>query len=994
MTPRARSGWDESMGTSLKGFIYIAIIAVCFYIFYPTSTNSTDSVNADATNYEKIDSIAKLADSLAQARQLDTAQSLAYRAVALARQNLDEYDTTLAYALNVLGKCRFFASDYAGSETLWTESLAIREKALGSNNLKVAGSLNNLGALAKMLGKYALAESLYIIMLSIRETIQGPNHSVVALGLNNLGSLYRVEGRYAEAEPLFERALRINEKALGPEHPNVAGCLNNLGVLYDEQGRYDEAKPLYQRALAIRQKSLGEDHPHIAASLNNLASLYYNQGEYDKAESLFVQSLEIRQKAYGPGHLTIASNLNNLASLYMDIGRFAKAETLFIKALDIKLKALGPDNSLLASSYDNLATLYYNQGKYIKAEDYHMKALTIYERSYGSEHPYVATCRENLAKVYASSGDFDASLKNFISAEKSRLGFIDDVFAYASEGQKINYIDKYPLINNMFLSLAAKVKSDDSKRAALEMILKGKASVVDAVAAEKEIAYYSSDKEIKGKLSELAGICGDISTITLSGVETLEPAIYQQRLELLYHIKDSLETELSSDCAEFRTELSLRRFQLDDLAEVLPKRSVLWEIVQYEPYDFGKIGGDSKKLCNPRYMTLTINDLKEISMIDLGEAALIDSLVRQARKMIYAAGATIYTFGESKAEVDLRLITRRLYDLVFKPMVSRTESYIDIFISPDGLLNLLPFDILPCPDGEYVVEKYKLSYLSSGRDLLRFETRSETNNMIVIVADPNFDLGCTKTSQENTRSQSETHAGEKNPFEPSRGLSGCLVNRFDPLPFTREEAAYITRTYDDKGSFEVIEHYGDDALEENLKSMAIAPRVLHLATHGFFCEDINQIDRETIENPLLRSGLVLAGANRLIASTDNVDLTKEDGILTAFEVSGLNLSGTELVTLSACETGIGEIKNGEGVFGLRRAFQHAGVETILMSLWKIHEKQTSELMESYYSIWLDGNTKRDALRQAILNIIKKRRDQDQTAHPFYWGAFVLVGDPY
>jgi len=977
-----------------KYFIYLLLFAVCFCMLHPVSTKSVDSIIPDTAFAENANALAKLADSLAQAGQLDTAQSLAYQAVAIARKNLDENDTTLAYTLNVLGKCRYFASDYISSESLWIESLSIREKALGGKSLKVAGSLNNLGALAKTLGKYAQAESLYAKMLSIREEIQGPNHAEVALGLNNLGSLYRVEGRYAEAEPLFKRALRINEETLGPDHFNVAGCLNNLGVLHDEQGRYDEAEPLYQRALAIREKSFGSDNPQVAASLNNLASLYYNQGKYDKAESLFVRSLKIRGQARGPGQLALASTMNNLASLFMDIGQYAKAETLFIKALDIKLKTLGPDNSLLASSYDNLATLYYNQGKYTESEAYHLKALVIYEQAYGSGHPYVASCRENLAKLHASTRNFDASLKDFISAQKSRIDFIDDVFVYASEGQKINYIDKYPLINDRFLSLAARINSDESKRAALEMILKGKASVVDAVTAEKEIAYHSAEKETKVKLSELARICGEISTLTLSGAETLEPAIYQQRLELLYHVKDSLETELSSDCAEFRTELSLRRFKLDDVAKVLPNNGILWEIVAYEPYDYEKIGSDRKKTSNSCYLALTFNKQKDISIIDLGEAALIDSLIRQTRKMIYDAGAGIYALGESKAEEELNKVTGRLYDLVFRPMLSLSESASEIFISPDGLLNLLPFDILPCPGGKYVVEQYKLSYLSSGRDLLRFNNEPEANNLVILMAGPNFDLDRTRADSENSRNQTEINGVEINPFEPSRGSADCFSNRFDPLPFACEEAGFIAKTFEDNDGFEVKMFYGDDALEENLKCMVAAPRVLHLATHGFFCEDISLIQRKFIENPLLRSGIVLAGANRLIDNSNNIDLTKEDGILTAFEVSGLNLSGTVLVTLSACETGVGEIKNGEGVFGLRRAFQHAGAETILMSLWKIQEKQTSELMEGFYSIWLAGSTKRDALRQAILSIIEKGRDQHQAAHPFYWGAFVLVGNPY
>jgi CHAT domain-containing protein len=230
-------------------------------------------------------------------------------------------------------------------------------------------------------------------------------------------------------------------------------------------------------------------------------------------------------------------------------------------------------------------------------------------------------------------------------------------------------------------------------------------------------------------------------------------------------------------------------------------------------------------------------------------------------------------------------------------------------------------------------------------------------------------------------------------YEPSRGVSGCLDNRFNPLPYSREEARSVGKTLTKKAKLNVDSYYGGDALEEVLKGMSRPPRVLHLATHGFFCQDLDFTEKRMSENPLLRSGLAFSGANRVIDESQKIDSQTEDGILTAFEASGLNLVGTDLVTLSACETGVGEVKNGEGVYGLRRAFQCAGARTIVMSLWKVPDEETCKLMDDFYENWLSGQTKKEALRQAALKILSNRRAKSKSTHPLFWGGFVLLGDP-
>ena len=309
--------------------------------------------------------------------------------------------------LGKLGRYLYDRGLYEEAEPLYQRSLAIREKALGSNHPSVATTLNNLAGLYESQGRYEEAEPLYERSLTISEKALGPDHPSVATTLNNLALLYESQGRYEEAEPLYERSLAIREKALGPEHPTVAVTLNNLALLYESQGRYEEAEPLYQRDLAISEKALGPDHPEVATTLNNLAELYRIQGRYEEAEPLCRRSLAIKEKALGPDHPSVAMTLNNLALLYKSQGRYEEAEPLCRRSLAIKEKALGPDHPSVAMTLNNLALLYKSQGRYEEAEPLYQRSLAIKEKALGPNHPSVATTLGNFAGLLRTLGRVD-----------------------------------------------------------------------------------------------------------------------------------------------------------------------------------------------------------------------------------------------------------------------------------------------------------------------------------------------------------------------------------------------------------------------------------------------------------------------------------------------------------------------------------------------------------------------------------------------------------
>lgn len=975
---------------SLNLFILSAVLFSCLISYGYIIGDDQDA--SGESNIDFIREKVLRADSLIKVGLLESALPPVDSAVILAREKFGSNDTLLAHALNVKGKLQFFMSDYNGCRSSWQEALDVRISALGFYHELTAASLNNLGALAKTIGEFTNAESLYNEVLEIRLKVQGENHPDLAGLYTNLGSLKRIMGKFAEAESLYHRAYGITETSMGSNHPLTAGCLNNIAVLFEEQGRYETAEMYYLRALQIRSENLGESHPQTASSLNNLANLHYNQKKYASAETLYAKALSIRKQVYGENHLALTSSLNNLAILYTERGDYQNARELYLEALEIKSSKLPENHPLLASSYDNLGTFFYNQGIYDTAEIYYNKSLDIYENSYNEYHPYTLSSRLNLAQLHAAIGKYNQALDEYIEVNRSRREFINDVFSYASEKHKLQYLDKYPLIDNKLLALALMLNSEKATAAAGEMILGGKAAVIDAICAEKATAVISDNEDISHQLTLWKGVNNEISTLVLTGADYLSTDMYKQKVDSLYALKDSLELELSRNYALFDYRTRASQFRLEDIVEILPENTVLWEFVKFKDYDFRSLGSEKQRTGELKYTVFTIDHNGRKTLLDLGEAELIDSLIGNLRKMIYNTNNYLFTIGEAEAEIQIKKICRELCTLVFEPLIGNSSDDSGIFISPDGELNLLPFDILVTGDDEYVIEKYKISYLSSGRDLLKYKTAAPLEGDIIIVADPDFDCP-------DKRSPDAKEGNNVIDFiSHQRGTDAdyaCLDIKFQRLPYTRVEAEKIKSLLTGEDNLKLYVCMDNDASESYIKSYSLRPAVLHMASHGYFCtkDDISNSD-SFLENPLLRSGLALANANCLLESDKGRNLAlDEDGILTAFEASALNLESTELVVLSACETGIGQVEAGEGVFGLRRAFQHAGAQSILMSVWKIQEAETCELMESFYQALINGKTKKEALRDAAIGILNSHRNLTGNAHPYFWGGFVLFGNP-
>ncbi|AKG24363.1 tetratricopeptide repeat family protein [Calothrix sp. 336/3] len=833
-------------------------------------------------------------------------------------------------------------------------------------------------------GRYSEAIPLAKKALAIREKVLGREHPDVAATLNHVAELYRLMGNYDQAEPLYVRSLTIREKVFGREHPDVATTLNNLGLLYQAQGNYSKARPLFVRSLEIYEKAFGREHSHVATSLNNLALLYESQGNYSEAESLYLKSLAILEKVLGREHVHVAFSLNNLAVLYQLQGDYSKAESLHLRSLGIREKVFGSEHPDVALSMNNLAQIYQIQGNYSKAESFQLRSLKIYEKLLGKEHRDVALSLNNLAGLYWQTGDINRTtdfLTRGLTVQEKNLQLI--MYAVGSEQSKQKYAHIFMGGIDFTVTLALQKPNQNPtlSKLALTTILRRKGRVMDAMAdtiqtLQSQLANNSETKKI---FDEWLSTQQQLANLVYRGVGEQKFEIYQQQIKELETKKEELENKISRKSANFRQEI--KPVELADIQTKIPTDAAMVEIIQYYPLN-PKAKKESEKWGQPRYAAVALRSTGEPKWVDLGDAAAIDKSVTSFRQLLATSpgnnrGIDVTPNPEAqKSQISkLQELARNLDKQVMQPIRPLLGNARHILLSPDGQLNLIPFEALMDEQNKYLVENYAFSYLTTGRDLLRLDNTPKQLNNPVIFAGIDYE------KQENLTATETKNRGNKRSINFANLTYGFLKG-------TLEEAQAIQKIIPNAQLLT-----GKKATETAIKQLQ-TPSILHLATHGFFLPDkeVKPVSNSTnspqtvnIENPLLRSGLALAGFNDRRNKQDN---SIEDGVLTALEVAGLHLRGTQLAILSACETGLGNVKTGDGVYGLRRALVIAGTQSQLLSLWQVDDKGTKDLMVKYYEKIKTGKGRHAALRETQLEFLNNPNYQ----HPFYWASFIPSGN--
>jgi CHAT domain-containing protein/tetratricopeptide (TPR) repeat protein len=936
-------------------------------------------------------------------------------------------------------------------------------------------TLNNLGDLFRKTGDYhAALEYLNEALPIARSLSQVQGNAHLNTVLNNLGLVYLSLGEYAKSEPILREALNNRQRDGQVNDSGYAMLISNLAALYHAIGDYRAAEPILRKALEIIKQTEGEDHREYGLFLSNLGEVYAELGNHSEAEKILTQALERVQRSCGENHQDFHIVQGNLAELFLTKGDYCKAEQMLRRIVKKERQNNEIGHPIFAVHLQNLASICQRNRIFDEAEQLRSEALLILERTYGEYHPDIASSLRELAILETAIGRPDDAMTRLERANSIDDRVIGQVFSVSSEKQRMIYLDKLRISLHTFLSFVRQNFSNSSSTVekALELVLRRKCIGIEALAIQRENVLGGRYPHLKPKLRELTQIRWQIASISLAGAasggsqhyqvtenfdsqdfsfknETVFPRFQQlnehiQTLADLNDRKSNLEVELARDIPQLDLQKRLQKVSCNELVSALPREAALIEFVRFIDFDF--VATDQKKAVRPeRYLAFVLFATAHpiVHMIDLGEAEQIDTLV----------GKVLSSFGRKRTSRSvssilrskilkpvLSLFRRRshprwsvsgqsmsaaenhgtlLRKAVFDPLLECLGGRTRLFLSPDSELCRLPFEVLPADDGSHLIDNYVISYLSSGRDILRIDQPfpRETSDPLV-VANPDFNLKASKEALNISAHESPDHAHKVRDYvhrflsrwrlRPRRDARSHkvrdYVHRFLSLEGTRKEGEQVANM------LKVEPWLQAEALESRVKERR-SPRILHFATHGFFFPDpekdlatafrtdthflstpfgnIQEASRSRLlgpgmTNPLLRSCLVLAGAN-IWLNGGMLPPEAEDGLLTAEDVSGMDLQNTDLVVLSACDTGVGEIRVGEGVFGLRRSFVVAGAKSLVMSLWKVPDEQTCELMVDFYRRMLLGRKGELALREAQLEMKSKHPD------PYYWGSFIFQG---
>jgi CHAT domain-containing protein/tetratricopeptide (TPR) repeat protein len=903
--------------------------------------------------------------------------------------------------------------DYPKALPLAQQARDLFKQVLGENHPDHVTSLTRLALLYQAMGDYPKALPLMEQARDLRKQLHGEDHPDYAESLNNLASLYQRMGDLPRTLLLHEQARDLRKKLHGENHPDYANSLNNLAGVYWAMGDYPKALALFEQVRDLHKQLHGENHPDYARSLNNVAMLYQDMGDYPKALLLAQQARGLYKQLLGENNPDYARSLNNLAVLYQEMGDYPKALPLLEQARDLRKQLLGEKHPDFANSLNNLAMLYQAMGDDAKALPLYQRALDLRKSTANVRHPDHATTLANLARLFLVQGNYRQAEDLAHQAMLARQQHLADTFAAQSQRQRLALLNLCGTTLEVYLSIVA--SSSFPPLRIYEKVLGWKGSLA-ARQAEDRLA--ADNPAFRDQLDQLRLVRAELARLIANSPSPAAQPTWLKSFHDLEEQKELLERKLADLSQDFFRLRQRRQASVAQLTQALPQDAALLDFLEYTHWTPDSNRKD-RWHTERRLLAFVLRRGGELVLVPLGPVEPIAGAVQAWRLPITAI---------PPAPPDQKA-AEQLGRLLWQPLLPHLSNARTVLIAPDGVLCGLPFAALPgSKPGTFLLEELAIGYLTSGKHLLE-------------TADP-------RLPGEGLLALGGLDFGKP---DPARAAEGALL-RFPPWSFlvgSQLEVEQVERAW--KQSFPNGRRpqrlSGRDIDKARLqRELATSMeghrwRYLHLATHGFFTPPEpqpkrampEQGDRFALEqgrltyqrNPLLLSGLVLAQANR----------NPDAGLMTAEEVTALDLRGVELAVLSACETGLGRVADSQGVYGLQRAFQEAGARSLLVSLWSVSDPATSVLMEEFYQqLWSDKPpSKLEALRQAqlkllrhpeliearkqeLLVVLKERKQAGELAlrgpgkvsvllpqggkaeaepnrsHPAYWAPFVLSGD--
>jgi tetratricopeptide (TPR) repeat protein len=925
-------------------------------------------------------SFTNLANLYAQMGKFEVAESYYQEAISL-REGVEKGTDHPVYASSLDGLANLYTDlgKYDEAEALFFKVLSNREKTVGIENYEYSYSLNNLANLYTYLGKYEQAEPLYLAAKNITDKTIGKENPDYISTLNNLAILYSNMGNYEKSEMLYLEAKVQLEKINVIEHSYYASVLANLAGLYRKMGNFDQAETFLLEAISIEEKLLGRDHIELASTLNNLANLYLDMGNYKKAESFLLEAKNIREKQVGKGHPDYAINLNNLGTLYHNMGDPMQAENLYLESQAIWEKEVGKENSTYAKTLYNLADVYNDLNQKNKAESFYLDARDIWEQVVGTEHPDYINSIYNLGAFYWGMDRFEQAAYYYEKYSPSQRNLLVNASRFTSERELADYTEQFLSKLDATLSYTQLHGNPKLWENSFDNALFYKGFLLNSSSQIQQ--GITTDTTSKNQLLLWRSFHRRLAK------EYAKPLAERKEVVDLEEKANTLEKEMARSVAGFGE--ALRQVNWQEVQSKLKPGEAVIEFIHY-------------KYSNPNP---TDSILYAALLLKPGMASPEFIPLFEERQLHKLLSATAQSENIAMAYASRGLTPKKkggsiegLYQLVWEPLKKYLNDVKKVYYSPSGLLHRINFDAIPINKKENIFDNYRLTRLGSSRSLVvPYHMNLTLANNAILYGGIEYELDDSIATKEgkNVTILKPVSTGELSFTYADRSLSQRGEN-WQYLPGTKEEVNNIAALLK-QSAFELLTYSGTSATEESFKKIGTdkaSPRILHLATHGFFFPDPKEENPTSLnaqtqifkisDHPMIRSGLILAGGNHVWEGR-NIPANQEDGILTSYEISQMNLSNTELVVLSACETGLGDIEGNEGVYGLQRAFKIAGVKYLIMSIWQVPDQHTQELMTTFYTKWLEGGMEIPEAFQAAQQEMRKKY-----VNPYFWAGFILL----
>lgn len=818
--------------------------------------------------------------------------------------------------------------------------------------------LNKLGDLYTYTGQYSRAEKYLMESLEINAREAGENSVEYANTAINLGILYMSQGKYPEAEEIFDIAL----SEIDPSESAYAALLNNQALVFQSLGQLDRAENTFHEIRKADSLVFGAAHPNYAITLSNLGLVYADQEKFEDAEKVLRSALEIQRNNEEGKTLSYARKLNNLAKVLQLRGLAEDAVPLLEEAMMIFKKTMGKDSPEYATASYNLGLAMWKSGKEETGYKYLKSSADIRAKVLGKNHPRYAESQLKIAEYLWQKKMTRDARQSFNEVFQNYYFQIDETFPVLTEEEKSSFY--YTHIRGAFdvfnsFAVAHREEQPDLLSDVYNYLINTKAAIMFATEKVKESILASGDTTLMREYE-----LWEASREKIAKLYSLNQG--HSQLDSLLRTAHQLEKNLARKSSTFEGQFIRKKYDWTEIRQNLKAGEAAVEVLRFRNFN-PEAGGNFAEEVRYGFLVITTDTREHPDLVLMKNGNDMESkFLKYYRNNIRYKMPDTYSWSH-----------------YFEPLAQhlRQKNITTIYFSPDGVYNQINLNSIENPDTkQFIVDEWDIRLVTNTRELTDVQPEVDRSRRSILIGYPTFNM--------DTLSSTGIPTGEIRGAGLSRTWRGGLLRYMrgeegiSILPGTETEILRISELF--KGASSVFT--GINASEQAARE-ADNPRILHIATHGYFLEDEAAGDKRStyISSPLLNAGLILAGAENFLKTGVPLNDNGDDGILTAFEAMNMNLDQTELVVLSACETALGDVQNGEGVYGLQRAFKLAGARNIIMSLWNVDDDATQELMTTFYEEMLRSGDRHKAFRSAQQKLREKYNS------PFYWGAFILVG---